>query len=316
MKHKFYLILLAAVLTTSFSSCQKIIEFNGETTEPQLVMVSLPTADSLWRVRVTESRFFLNSNTIQHIDSARISVEVNGIPANTSCRYEGDATYNTGIRPHCGDSLSMHIEVPGKGNISASCRIPQLPNVSDFETRFDTSSTSYYDEYDDTTYVYYDGNINVAFTIQDPASEHNYYMVSLEDWVEYENAWIRRSITIDDNILFPNSATSDYFDIGLGDEENYGEYVLFDDQNINGHDHRVNISIPVRIQSVLKMKITVSALNREMYLYCKTRRAASEYGFDELGGIFSEPVQVFCNVQGGIGILGASAMKSFTFSVK
>lgn len=309
MKHIFALIATAILLSTSLSSCQKIIEFNGEVTDPQLVMVSLPSADSLWRVRVTESRFFLNSDTIKHIDNAIISVEVNGIPANAACRYEGDAVYNTGIRPHCGDSLSMHIEVPGKGSISASCRVPQMPQADDFRIGYDTTEYSYYDEYEDSTYIDISGNINVSFTLHDPTDVHNYYMVSIEEWNDYSNAWDSKNITVDDNLIFPNSVTSDILDIGLGDEENYGSQVLFDDQNFNGHDHRINIS--TYLWGVTKMRINVYAVNREMYLYYKTRKAAINNDFESLGGIFGEPVQIFCNIQGGIGILGASAAKTY-----
>lgn len=314
MKHIFALIASAILLTASFSSCQKIIEFNGEITDPQLVMISLPSADSLWRVRVTESRFFLNDDTIRHIDNAIISVEVNGIPANAACLYEGDAVYNTGIRPQCGDSLTMHIEVPGKGTVSASCRIPQMPQADDFKIGYDTNSSSYYDEYSDTTYIDISGNINVSFTLHDPADAHNYYMVSIEEWDDYNNAWDNRNITVEDNLIFPNSVTSDILDIGFGEEENYGSQVLFDDQNFNGHDHRITVS--TYLWYLPKMRINVYAVNREMYLYYKTRKAASSYDFDDLGGIFGEPVQIFCNVQGGIGILGGSAVKTYTFSAK
>lgn len=312
MKRIFYTILLAALLTTSVSSCQKIIDFNGETTEPQLVMVSLPTADSTWRVRVTESRFFLSSTPIPIIENAIVSVEVNGIPSNSCSTYDSNGVYNTHVTPHCGDSLSLYVEVPGKGTISASCKVPQMPTVDNFSLAFDT--THYFDNYDSSYYT--SGNVTISFTLHDPADEHNYYMVTLEQYQGEgeEGYWAHEHIYLDDNILFPSSATSDFID--LGNEENYGTHVLFDDQYINGTSHRIQHQEYIyQWRNSPLWRFNIYAVNREMYLYYKTKANAST-DIDALAGIFSEPVQVFCNVQGGIGILGASAVKSYTFSVE
>ena len=57
----------------------------------------------------------------------------------------------------------------------------------------------------------------------------------------------------------------------------------------------------------LKLPVTLElcALSEELYKYNVT---SSGYTSD-LDNLFSEPVQVYCNIKGGIGIFGASAIR-------
>ena len=50
-------------------------------------------------------------------------------------------------------------------------------------------------------------------------------------------------------------------------------------------------------------------MTRELYRYEQTADNAS---YDLFEGLFSEPVQVICNIDGGIGILGGSSCKRFS----
>ena len=52
-------------------------------------------------------------------------------------------------------------------------------------------------------------------------------------------------------------------------------------------------------------RIEVYAISRDQYLYNKTLNAANNY--DGFMQVISEPVQVHTNIEGGIGILGASS---------
>ena len=51
--------LTALLLTLVLTSCEKVIEFDGDETESYMVMISKPESGSPWKVRLTESRFFL-----------------------------------------------------------------------------------------------------------------------------------------------------------------------------------------------------------------------------------------------------------------
>jgi hypothetical protein len=74
---------------TTFSSCEKVIDFDGEETEPIMVMISFPDSGSPWKVRLTESRFFLSNDTIATIKNADVTTEVNGRPTNSLVTITG-----------------------------------------------------------------------------------------------------------------------------------------------------------------------------------------------------------------------------------
>ena len=323
MKKRVFSLIIAALMTVGFASCEKVIEFNGDITDPYIVVLSQPEADSTWMLRVSQSRFFLSSATIPEINNAQVQFTVNGITAVNLAIYESDGTYNTGIIPQPGDSLELRVNVPNRGEVTAACRIPQRPAVSDFRIEYDTTIYEYTWEYQDSTYVERNlsGDLELHFKINDPATEHNYYMVRLA--LKYNMEWYYRWISVDDNILFDIDATNEVF--GFNDDEpSSGNYVLFTDERINGRNHptsvRINISHIFEYTYLDNLneefhrypaRLEVYSISRDLYLYLKTLRAAGDQ--DEFTQILSEPVQVHTNINGGIGVLGASAKTVINF---
>jgi len=59
--------------------------------------------------------------------------------------------------------------------------------------------------------------------------------------------------------------------------------------------------------SQVPVRLEVRSLSPELYRYIKTTETEVS-DFDEL---FGEPIQVFCNIDGGIGIFGGSSRKQF-----
>ena len=302
-------------MTVGFVSCEKVIEFNGDITDPYIVVISKPEADSTWMLRVTQSRFFLSSADIPSIDNAQVIVTVNG--NETTATSEGSGMYNTGIVPQPGDSLSIRVIAPNRGEVTAGCRIPQRPEVSDFTVEYDTTMyeqrwTDIYDSVRVNRYV--EGNIKLHFKLHDTSNERNYYMVRL---ATYSGEWTYRWFEIDDDILFDIDATNEVFDL-YEDEDNNGTAVSFSDERINGQTHPITISLyigylspntyfddPDQELEFYPTRIEVYAISRDQYLYNKTLRAANNQ--DDFSQILSEPVQVHSNINGGIGILGASS---------
>ena len=316
MKNRIFPLIIAALMTVGFASCEKIIEFNGDITDPYIVVISKPEADSTWMLRVSQSRFFLSNADVPSIDNAQVIVSVNG--NETTATSEGSGMYNTGIVPQPGDSLSIRVIAPNRGEVTAGCRIPQRPNISDFTVEYDTTMyenhwTDIYDSVRVNRYV--EGDIKLHFKLHDPANERNFYMVRLATYQWGE--WIYRWIEIDDDILFDIDATNEVFDL-YDDEDNNGTVVSFSDERINGQTHPITISLYVGYVSpntyfdtpdqeleFYPTRIEVYAISRDQYLYNKTLNAANNY--DGFMQIISEPVQVHTNINGGIGILGASS---------
>lgn len=308
MKKTFpHLCLASLMLTLALSSCEKVIEFDGDRTESSLVMISKPDTENPWKVRLTESRFFLYSDTIATIKGADVSIEVNGLVPNSPITDRSNGVYDLGYTPQPGDSLTLHVSVPGKGSATAGCRMPQKPAIGGISCTYDTSH--YYNYYPDTT-VRVGGTISVKLTIDDPANEDNYYMLSVLEPVlqynslteAYDTVYSRAYLTVNDNIIFDMTATDEVFDLGL--EENAGKEVLFTDERINGRSHTIAFDFRVYSAAEKSCFVEVHAISRDRYLYEKTLRAAQNQ--DEFSSLISEPVQIHNNVTGGIGILGGA----------
>lgn len=107
---------------------------------------------------------------------------------------------------------------------------------------------------------------------------------------------------------------------GMGESYFYSE-LYFDDSKINGLNHEIQLTLLINDYylgnyssgylddyygylrcnfdtSTLRLRMNVTSFSRDLYLYDQTTESIESY----LGGILSEPVQIHCNVEGGIGI--------------
>jgi hypothetical protein len=99
-----------------------------------------------------------------------------------------------------------------------------------------------------------------------------------------------------DSIGPPNSLSTNKFNV-------------FSDDLFNGKQYALKFSVPYNKEVYLPGKIPLSTkkelyidlqgISREYYLYLQTRSNAKNSNF------FAEPVQVYTNITGGIGILGS-----------
>ncbi len=107
---------------------------------------------------------------------------------------------------------------------------------------------------------------------------------------------------------------------GMGESYYYSE-LYFDDSKINGLQHEIQLTVLINgyymdryydtwddpyygysrcnyDSTSLNVTMSLTSYSRDLYLYEQTTNSIDF----ELGGIISEPVQIHCNVEGGIGI--------------
>lgn len=312
MSQKHFSLFIAVLLAaTTFSSCEKVIDFDGEETEPIMVMISFPDSGSPWKVRLTESRFFLSNDTIATIKNADVTTEVNGRPTNSLVTYMGNGVYDLGYTPQAGDSLTLHVSVPDKGTMTAGCRIPSNVSVSDFICAIDTNTCT--EVYPDTVEHIY-GQIDAEFTLNDPDGERNYYMIKVSGFKTTYNYSTQTRDTVksnfylhvDDDLLFDINASDEIFDLGITEDPSSGYEVLFSDERINGQSHTIHFRSDLHAVLIGGVYVEIYSVSREYYLFRKTLNTANSQ--DEFAGIISEPVQIYSNVEGGGGVLGGASV--------
>ncbi len=310
------LFLLTAVV---FTSCQKVIEFNGEITEPIVTVNSLVTPDSVVSAQVSLSRFFLSNDKVYNIiDNAQANLFVNGTLKET-LTYKSNGVYVGTYKPVAGDSLSLLIKVPGKKDVTCGTTQKSAVTIS-FSLR-DTSTVATGKRTPiiapkiskDTIGIGYEYKTNCVLHLTDYGAEQNFYRL------------VVTTTTLGDTIKYNYSFNFD--DIVSGNTNSFGpptsltsnKYNIFDNLLFSGKEYPLKFSVlynknmffPGYEKTPNKEEVTINLqkISRSYYLYLQTRVSTNTRNF------FAEPVQVYSNVDGGLGIMGSYTNSVISFTL-
>lgn len=332
MKKIVYYTILAAMLLTS---CEKQVEIDIDAQQAEVVMMAQGETGSPLTLRLTYSRpvfstFYVpaGEDYFKEIDDAVVSLEVNGTPTGTVTHSGGNYTI-AGYLPQAGDRLSLSVSVPGHKVVTADAIVPKAPAVDAVSvvSGGNTSRRSL-------------ENCDLKFSLTDDGGSADYYSVRVRvvDTAYYTAySWdVEDSVVGYDTVLheyYADLSCTDYavvINTGLDamDVEEaafYGNNLLFTDANINGLRHDFKIKIEYGGYEYMYYDddhiygdgscywvrddhnayfLEVKALSRDMYMY---EQSMASYDDDVLLALFSEPVQIHSNLNGGIGIFGVGA---------
>lgn len=330
------LILITSALL--LAACEKQIELDIEYTESQVVVMSQNDADNPVSLTLTYSRpvfgtYYVRNDEdyFQQITNATATLSVNGSSALTATRTGN--CYSFPYTPVAGDNLSLQISVPGKDKVTATATVPTAPTVAN--VTFSKPDTSMF-------YSNYYENSTVSLTLTDNASSTDYYSLRVrcidtcyavirdyyDSIIGYDTVYNDHYLDFEcvDNILIQNSDLGAMVELDpAGTMRYYGDELLFVDANINGQQHTIKLSPYSHVdydpeigdysfygemsEYRARLIVEVTSLTRDQYLFRKTMQS---YSSDDMIGIFSEPVQVHSNINGGIGIFGVCVKQSTT----
>ena len=309
-------IIYIPLLCLSFSACEIVVDLDIPQYEPVLVLNSVVRADSIIEVNLSNSVGSFELNQIKDITDANINVfendqfigemEYTFIGLNEG---EGEFDYQTGEYIAI-DSLYAYV-------------LNQLPKV-DSEYRFEVSHDAYENVQASTkltkpiSFVSHDisnigdqsGLYKLSFTFNDEPGEH-YYRLRLinktnqsSQFTEFQYNYPMEFETSDPSII--SSSVSE----GGGQEEvvvSSGD-ALFDDVLFDGEEKTISIDFSnwyyLDDETSNSIYLELSSISKDYFDYMYSyQRQLNYYGGELFAG---EPVQVFTNVQNGLGILGAS----------
>jgi len=330
----FHILIIIALSILSFS-CTNDIEFNGEQQKPMLVLNSFVTPDSVVKVLLTRSKFFLDDDTkFDTITNAEVKLFVNDIfverlNPSTNGYYTG--TYF----PKENDMLKFVANSPQLGEVTATTNIAPKQAI----IGIDTSSVSLgvypdiqYSSYNggpliaDTTGYRYSTGLDLRIRFKDAPNVKNYYRLILKAKSYYTDGKVFENTVnfSSDDLVFGSNNT----DI-LGEMSSYYLYNEFNDQLFDGKTYelktrayfnktksikKTNTSNPTDIgtDTITRQELIVvlQSISESYYHYLKTI-AANQSGED----FFSEPVQIYSNIQNGLGIFGSYTSSSKVFEL-
>lgn len=306
MKKIIYGVIGILILT----SCYQEIDIEKYREDPKIVMHSF-VSDGGVNVRLSKSYFIKDGAPENNfLENASVSLVVNGkseglVPNVEKGIYSLDRNFASG------DNVRLDVSCSGMKNVSSEVQMPVKTDIEKLEYRLYKKENQPYSKFD------------FKVTFSDPSTTQDYYAVCLE----------YMDLTADsDYDIF----TKRIIDLDIGDEPllkpelgifedwiidgfpMYDGIYTFNDRKINGMSYTLNLganlyesgletveSTDGNIPSGAKGRLTVMLMkiSEGYYKFCDTMAKAGMDDFGDMG--FAEPVRIYGNVCGGIGILGA-----------
>ena len=308
---KIYLSLIISLVL--FASCEKDVEFKGEMTKSVLVVNSFVSPDSVVSANVSESKFFLEEeSTITGIENATVSVYVNDV-FKEKMIHTDKGNYTGTYIPTIGEIIKLVVTVPNKTDVSCQDNVLTRPEIVSVDTTVTSSTGGYLLDYhtklnSNDTQVYdtigKSRNYDCEFKIKmkDKGNEKNYYRLAVVRKSTFEGESGYEFVHITDNID-PEAYSSD----PLQTEDDSNPFCVFSDDIINGKEYTLKFKLSQNVitfynrpkETKQELIIALQQISKDYYLYLRTRAVANE------DNVFSEPVQIHCNIKNGLGVFGS-----------
>ena len=270
----FKYLLIAATALALFTGCEKEIPFSEEVKKPKLVLNSLFEGGKKWEAYISHSLPVTSGAELEPVDNAVLKLykdnnflgELNG---------EGDGKYSLDAPlPEPGAAFSIEVSAPGYTKINAEGSVPEetLELIS-----IDTSRIVLLD----VTYL------NFEMKIKDNGNGRHYYGIKIITGFNdiHDEIYIYSrdpKVFIPGNEGFIGFFTNELFE-GKTTTINIGADVI----GYEGNDYQYN-----------KVTIVFITYSKQAFDY----QSSYEMYRVSLEDFFSEPVQVFNNIENGFGI--------------
>lgn len=321
---KIYLSVLFAVFL--FASCEKEIEFKGKITEPQVVVNSFITPDSVIKAHVSESKFFLSSGYLfKDIENADISVLINGV-LKEKMIYSASGIYLANYKPVVGDIVRLEVKIPTKSDVSSETIIEPAIQLIALDTtklytgKYPITSYNQITFKEDTLGYYMNYDCHFKLKFKDDGTKDNFYRLTVRSHTTFSDG--RESdeyFFVFDDIVSGNTSSST---VGPPTSLSSNQYNVFSDELFNGKEYPLTFYISNSIAKLLpeyeylqtqygdsgqkEIYVNLQSISKSYYLYLKSRDASSSSN-----AVFAEPIQIHNNIVGGIGIFGSYTSNMF-----
>lgn len=309
-----FLLVMMAVMT----ACEKEIPYDDIAPEPLLVVSGLQHVGEPVRLIVEKSSFVVNAEHDFRVKDVEVDLYVNGtfkesLQVMDSCYYDLYENWTTGeITEHlryafvycegtyllqAGDALRLEVRSSEFDKAAvAETQMPPTPDV----IRFDTVRVEENSEGERTLYF--------VVELDDHAGKDYYNFHGQEGLDSF----------LSSDPVFADFMNIEHVDDLFGDTEYYGrgEYNVFNDGYFDGT--RYSVTLTTRFYSYdgqyyEPFIISVSQVDEAFYQYQKSYNLYHNND-DGLLGFFTEPTQVYSNVQNGVGVVCAQG-EAVTFAI-
>jgi len=308
---------------TNFSGCINEMKFTEDQQLGEIVVNCLLSPDSLVKANITNSRFFLKpDSSFSVVRGLTIQLKANNI-FKENLKLKG-SNYVSTYRIASGDKITLIIKDPVKGKLlNAETQVPQkvIINHIDSLLEFPGSSFSIHDtilsngiKHTDTLGLAVNSIQNFSIHFIDAPDTINFYRISAILRHTYaDNKQVEKKM-----ILYPNDPAIERIDgADIFDANSNRNFNIISDKLFDGKSYGLKIyskmtyfkatpdkikypsanlpQIPVKSEIIFDLQ----AISIDFFNYLKTVK----YNNSDLQ-YFSEPVQIYSNINNGTGIFG------------
>lgn len=319
---RYTIIFLLASL--AFTSCYQDIDLDLEGGNAIPVINAIATPDTVVMASVT--RTYTHNEPLDKIyqKDADVKLYVNGKMQETM-KYE-EFKYNSGVSgsgtshdlrikgvfkstytPKAGDKIEITASTK-YGEAQAEAIVPQKVDIESVKVELRESS-EYPGAGKDSYY---------SIKFHDPKGKKNYYFINIQYAVPYFGNSNMRLILIDPVFAMQNQDIADI-------ENDYPETfwgTTFSDDTFDGQEYVLKIKEPFAYDDTdnmmgndLKRVVLLYSVSEDYYKYLRSVKKSQDRDDSALGDLgFYEPVNIFSNIEGGVGILGAQSCSRYRVS--
>jgi len=283
--YKFICSMLLLIHAGFLASCADYFEPRNVTVsfpeqDDMLVINGILNPDSVFQISVSRSTGILKKEQNPFIANAQVELFESGQPVAVLTHTANGRYRGANIKPRAGQTYSIRATAGDFGAVQATATIPVAVTIDSVKVERKTNN--------------FEGEVEITIGFSDPAGKENFYHLLL---LAYENNNGRIGGVFQTHFSTRDVVLKDGDDFGTEETNHWGEG-WFDDTLIDGDNYSLKINAFDYMGEIARFKVILLSTTEAYFRYFSS--ISSQQETDE--NPFAEPVQVFTNIQGGLGI--------------
>ncbi len=309
IKMKTTLNILLLSLIAFLSSCEKIIEFDGELTKPKLTVNAVATPDTVVIAGISRELPFTDVIPERSweslypdfvLEDAEATITVNGSNIYQMQYNPESLNYESTYIPAEGDEILLNVSAPDLESVKSVVVVPVKGELEILGTEVVYSENHFvYDDWMDSGA--FDTIMRITAKISDPPGETNYYRLKVRSIGYQTNAngdygYVMSDVFSSADVIFKDERlVKRYWGWPAGFSN------VFDDHLFDGKEYTFTLETRMRWGSNQHVVVELQSITRGLFNYLKSVMLYRITDQDS----YTESVQIYSNITGGYGIFGA-----------
>ena len=311
--------LLLSLLMVGLVACNQEVDIEEPNLPPRLVANAFLQTDSAVTLALTQSQSAYNNAVLETVSGATV-VLWEGMQEIATLAEVSPGRYRSDFIPVVGQEYTLRVSKEGFESIEATTQVPQPVAISAVNVELDTTTIDIPATYDTVLQIVDIREATVSF--QDPASERNHYELAffmydtlipgtgyqVTDTVRrFERLKLASNDPAVDNTGNEVAVDLEGLDASPFDESSVSSWPLvFTDELFNGRSYALPVRLIASVDEATEPQLYVAlrSITQGEYDYLRAFRLQITTGTTP----FSEPVQIYDNVENGYGIVSGSSV--------